>query len=109
MRRDPSALRARVSMRIDVTRGTPKSGVAMEITMADVGVELVGMQREVDMRARAGLVVVVVGMRVDMPAAVTVRVEVHCVAVVVVNGPVRVGNISVILIRVIRVIAMAGI
>ena len=37
------------------------------------------------------------------------RVQVHCVGVVVVSGPIRVGNISVILISRIRVIAMAGI
>ena len=57
----------------------------------------------------ASLILVLVGMRVDMPRAVTVRVDVHCVGVVVVSGPIRVGNISVILIRRIRVIAMAGI
>ena len=61
------------------------------------------------MRDRASLVFVLVGMRVHMCGAVTVRVDVHCVGVVVVNGPIRVGNISVILIRRIRVIAMAGI
>ena len=77
--------------------------------MTGVGVELVGMQREVGMRDRAGLVFVLVAMRVAMPAAVTVRVEVHCVGVVVVSGPIRVGNISVILIPRIGVIAMAGI
>ena len=37
------------------------------------------------------------------------RVGVDCVGVVVVSRPIRVGNISVILIRRIRVIAMAGI
>ena len=44
-----------------------------------------------------------------MRRAVTVRVDVHGVGVVVVSGSIRVGNISVILIRRIRVIAMAGI
>ena len=81
----------------------------MEVDMTGVGVELVRMQRQVGMRDRASLILVLVAMRVDMPAAVTVRVDVHCVGVVVVNGPIRVGNISVILIRRIRVIAMAGI
>ena len=79
----------------------------MEVGMTDVGVELVGMQRQVDMRDRASLVFVLVAMRVAMRVAVTVRVGVHCVGVVVVSGPIRVGNISVILMRRIRVIAMA--
>jgi hypothetical protein len=99
-------------MRIDVTRGTPKSGVAMEITMADVGVELVCVYRQVGMRERASLVFVRVGMY--WCPTVSVRVDVHyvvvsAVGVVVVSGPVRVRNISVILIGRIRVIAMAGI
>ena len=52
---------------------------------------------------------VLVAMCVGMGRAVTVRVDVDRVGVVVVNGPIRVGNISVILIRRIRVIATAGI
>ena len=81
----------------------------MEVGMTGVGVELVRMQRQVGMRDRASLILVLVAMRVAMRAAVTVRVDVHCVGVVVVNGPIRVGNISVILIRRIRVIAMAAV
>ena len=81
----------------------------MEVGMTGVGVALVRMQRQVRMRDRASLILVLVGMRVDMRGAVTVRVDVHGVGVVVVSGPIRVGNISVILIRRIRVIAMAGI
>lgn len=54
----------------------------MEVAVADVDVALVGVQVEVGMRDRASLVCVLVGMRVDMPAAVTVRVGVHCVGVV---------------------------
>ena len=81
----------------------------MEVDMTGVGVELVRVQRQVGMRDRASLILVLVGMRVGMRRAVTVRVDVHCVGVVVVSGPIRVGNISVILIRRIRVIAMAGI
>ena len=77
--------------------------------MAGVEVDFVGMQVEVGMRDRASLVCVLVGMRVRMCAAVTVRVGVHCVGVVVVSGPIRVGNISVILIRGICVIAMASV
>jgi hypothetical protein len=74
--------------------------------MIGVGVELVRMERQVGVRARASLILVLVAMRVRMSAAVTVRVGVHCVGVVVVNGPVRVGNIRVILMPHIRVIAM---
>jgi hypothetical protein len=81
-------------VRIDVARSAPKAGVAMEVAMADVGVELVRVQAEVDMRDRASHVFVLVGMRVHMCGAVTVRVDVHCVGVVVVNGPIRVRNIS---------------
>jgi hypothetical protein len=44
-----------------------------------------------------------------MRRGVSVRVDMDCVGVVVVGGAIRVGNISVILIRRIRVIAMAGI
>ena len=81
----------------------------MRIDMIDVGVELVRMQRQVGMRDRESLILVLVGMRVLMDGAVTVRVGVHCVGVVVVSGLIRVGNVSVILIRVICVIAMAAI
>ena len=77
--------------------------------MAGVEVDFVGMQVEVGMRDRASLVGVLVGMRVRMCAAVAVRVGVDRVGVVVVSGPIRVGNISVILIRRIYVIAMAGV
>ena len=81
----------------------------MEVDMAGVEMDLVSVQADVGMRDRASLVFVLVAMRVHMPGAVTVRVDVHCVGVVVVSGPIRVGNISVILIRRIRVIAMAGV
>jgi len=77
--------------------------------MSGVAVELVRVQRQVGVRDRARKILVVVGMCVHMSGAVTVRVDVHGVGVVVVSGPIRVGNISVILIRRIRVIAMAGI
>ena len=82
--------------------------VAVDVEMTGVGVERVRMQGHISMRDRASLILVLVRMRVRM-CAVTVRVNVHCVDVVVVNGSIRVGNISVILIRRIRVIAMAGI
>ena len=81
----------------------------MRIDMTGVGMGRVRMQRDVGMGDRASLILVLVGMRVVCAAAVTVRVDVHCVGVVVMNGSIRVGNISVILIRRIRVIAMAGI
>lgn len=44
-----------------------------------------------------------------MRHAVTVRVEVHCVGVVVVSGSIRVDDIGVILVRRIRVIVVASI
>ena len=44
----------------------------MEVGMTDVGVELVGMQRQVDMRDRASLILMLVAMRVVMRVAVTV-------------------------------------
>jgi hypothetical protein len=72
--------------------------VAMDVGMTGIGVELVGMQRQVDMRDRTSLLLVLVGMRVHMRAAVTMRVDMHAVAVVSVNATVRVGTISVILI-----------
>jgi hypothetical protein len=78
----------------------------MEVDMTDVGVALIRMQRDVGMREITSLIRVLIEMR---RTAVTVRVEVHCVAVVVVSGTIRVGNIGVILISRIRVIAMAGI
>jgi hypothetical protein len=49
----------------------------MKIDVTDVGVEHVRVQRQVGMRYRASLIRVLVGMRVAMPAAVSVRVEVH--------------------------------
>jgi len=85
------------------------SRVAMDVEMTGVAVELVRVQREVGMRDRARLILVLVGMRIDVRHAVSVRIDVHGVGVVVVNGPIRVGNIGVVLIRRIRVIAMAGI
>ncbi len=51
-------------MRIDVARTAQKAGVSMEVAMADVGVELVCVQRQVGMRERASLILVLVGMRV---------------------------------------------
>ena len=83
--------------------------VAVKVDMIGVGVELVRVQRQVGMRDRASLILVLVEMRVGMRGGVTVRVQVHGVGVVVVSRPIRVGNISVVLIRRIRVIAMAGI
>ena len=77
--------------------------------MADVDVGLVSVQVEVGMRDRAGLVRVLVGMRVHMCATVAVRVGVHGVGVVVVSAHIRVGGIRVILIGIIRVIAMAAV
>ena len=61
------------------------------------------------MRDRASLVRVLVCMRVDMGARVAVRVSVHGISVVVVSGSIAVGRVSVILVGVICVIAMAGI
>ena len=77
--------------------------------MAGVEVDLVGVQTGVGMGDRPSLVCVLIAKRVQMCAAVTVRVGVHGVGVVVVSGPIRVRNIGVILIPRIRVIAMAGI
>jgi len=96
-------------VRIDVLRRASQAQVAMEVAMADIDVGGVNVQTEIDVRDRASSVCVLVGMRVDVSAAVTVRVSVHCVGVVVVNGPIRVGSISVILIGRIRVIAMAAV
>jgi len=81
----------------------------MDVEMTGVAVELVGVQREVGMCDRARLILVLVGMRVDVRHAVSVGVDVHRVDVVVVSGPISVGDIGVVLIRRIRVIAMAGI
>ena len=66
-------------MGIDVARSAPNADVAMEIAMADVDVGLVSVVVEVGMRAGASLVCMLVGMRVHMCAAVTVRVSVRCV------------------------------
>ena len=93
-------------MRIDVVHRAAQAGVAMEVDMADVEMGLVSVQAEIDMCNRASLVCVLVGMRVRMATAVTVRVGVHCVGVVVVSGPIRVRNIRVILVARICVIAM---
>ena len=81
----------------------------MNVEMTDVRVARVRMQGDVGMRDRASLIRVLVAMSVGMPAAVTVLVGVHCVGVVVMNGSVGVENVSVILVRRIRVIAVAGI
>lgn len=78
----------------------------MEVAMADVEVSFVSVQVDVGMRDGASLVFVQVVMRVHMRGTVTVRVDVHCVGVVIVNGPIRVWKISVILIPRICVIAM---
>ena len=59
--------------------------VAMNVDMTGVGVDLICVQRQVDMRDCASLILVLVGMRVHMPAAVKVAVEVNRVAVVVVT------------------------
>ena len=79
----------------------------MEIDMSGIDVDVVSVQFEVSVRDGASLVFVLVGMGVHMCGAVTVRVGVHRVGVVVVSGSIRVGNISVILIRRVDVIAMA--
>jgi hypothetical protein len=71
---------------IDVAGSAHRAGVAMEIGMADVDVGGVRVQVEVGMGDRASLVFVLVGMRVRMPAAVAVRVEVHAVGVVGVHS-----------------------
>lgn len=85
-------------MRIDVFGSAPEAHVTMEIGMADIDVALVGMEKEVDVRDRASLVFVLVGMRVHMSAAIPVRVEVHGVGVVGVNAPICMRTVSVILI-----------
>lgn len=79
----------------------------MEVAVTPIDVSAVRVQREVSVPDRASPVGVLVAMRVKMSAAVTVRVLVHCVGVVVVSVPIRVGSIGVILIRAICVIAMA--
>jgi hypothetical protein len=79
--------------------------------MPDVEVGLVRMQKQVDMRDRASLIRVLVGMRVDMRrVAVTVRVDVDAVAMVTVNrvrmilmGNAGVGMIPVRVVQMIRV------
>jgi hypothetical protein len=92
-------------VRIDVARRANGAAVAMEIDMADVPVGLVGVQGEVDMRDRASLVFMLVGMGVVMSAAVSVCVDVHSV------GMIGVGSVRVILVgkNAVRVIAVAGI
>lgn len=94
-------------MRVDVTLGTDRSRVAVKVNVADIAMAPVRVMRQIRMPARASLVRVFVAMRVDMPAAVTVRVGVHAVGVVVVSGSIRMRSISVILIPRICVIAMA--
>src|SRR5215510_8115192 len=75
--------------------------------MRNVDVDFVSVQMQVGVRDGARLVCVLVGMRVRMPATVTVCVDVHSIGVVVVNGAIRVGSISVILVAPrISVIAM---
>jgi hypothetical protein len=96
-------------MCIDVPRRALRADVAMKIGMAGVAVGVVGVQGEVGMRNGASRVCVLVAMRVHVCAGVTVRVGVHCVGVVVVSGPIRVGRIVVILIGIICVIAMAAV
>lgn len=96
-------------MRIDVFGRAPEAHVAVEIDVAAVDVGAVRVQREVNVRDRAGKVRVLVAMRVHMSAAVTMRVRVHGVGVVVVSGPIRVGGIRVVLIRGICVVAMAAV
>jgi len=88
---------------------TQSARITVKVDVTDVAVERVGVQRPIDVGERASLVRVLVAMRVPMCAAVTVRVRVHCVGVVVVSGLIRVGNISVILIPRVCVIAMAAV
>ena len=64
-------------MRIDVIPGADRSRVAVKVDMTDVAVAPVGMQMKVDVRDRASLIRVLVGMCVHMRAAVPVRVSVH--------------------------------
>jgi hypothetical protein len=49
----------------------------MKIDVTDVRVKHVRVQRQVGMRDRASQIRVLVGMRVDVAAGVTVRVAVH--------------------------------
>ena len=81
----------------------------MEVYMADVGVDDVGVHGVVGVRERDGVVRVLVGMRVDVPATVAVAIGVHRIRVVVVSGPIGMGNIRVVLIPRICVIAMASV
>ena len=96
-------------MRIDVAQRASNARVAVEIGMADVGVDGVRVHAEIGVRERARLVCVLVGMRIHMGGAVAMRVSVDRVGVVVVSRPIRVGNVGVILIPGIRVIAMAAV
>ena len=96
-------------MRIDVLCSSPNADVAVEIDMAGVEVDVVRVQCEIDVRERASLVRVLVGMRVDVSGAVAVRVGVHGVGMVVVGGAIRMRNIGVVLIPRVCVIAVAAV
>lgn len=79
--------------------------------MAGIEVNGVGVQREIGVRERASLISVLVGMRIRVNdnAAIAMSVGVNGVSVIVVSGPIRVRNISVVLIGRICVIAMAAV
>ena len=72
-------------MRIDVVHRAAKADIAMEIAVADVDVGLVSVEVEVGMGDRASQVRMLVGMRINMPAAIRVAVDVNRVGVVVVT------------------------
>jgi hypothetical protein len=85
-------------VRIDVARGAAEAYIAMEIAVANVGIELISVEIGIGVPLRASQIVMLVSMRVCMSTAVTVGVEVNCVGVVVVNSPIRVRAISMVLI-----------
>jgi hypothetical protein len=107
----PSAAGVRVPVGVDVAKCAPDAGVAMEVDMAAIDVDLVGVDTNIRVRKRARQVSVLVRMRVRVRGGggITVRIGVYGVGVVVVRGPVGVGNVSVILVRGIGVIAMPGV
>ena len=72
-------------MRVDVIQGANRSRIAMKVDVTGVGVELIRMQGQIGVRDRASHVCVLVGMRVNMGAAVRVAVGVNRVSVVVVT------------------------
>ena len=79
----------------------------MKIDVIDIEMVLVCMQFKVGVGEGASLVRMLVAMRILMRAAVTVRVGMNGVGVVVVSALICVGNVSVILISRIAMVAMA--